>query len=170
MKNHNIENYYILVAGDTDKQRLAKPSAYEVAIHRLKMGEWGIKLTTRNRKAFKQGDFALIYVSGMRQQGMHFIAKVSIASGAKPIPREHSLLIDAPRNEGIVLSELSIKFLDYDLFEKPVSMKGIKNKVKFIKFPNSNRWGCVLANGALRITKTDYDLIVESAKGEKHSH
>ncbi|MCG3776154.1 MAG: hypothetical protein JW395_3003 [Nitrospira sp.] len=155
--------YYLLVAGDTDKSRLSMPSAYEVATYRLKRREWGLKETTRGRRLIKAGDMILIYASGAREHGKHFVAVAEVETEARLIPRSLVKAVDAPNDAGVVLSPYSISLKNCRIFPEPVGICPIKHKLACIKDPTSKKWGCVLQNGGLQITKKDFDLVLKLA-------
>ena len=156
----NDARYYTLVAGDTDKSRQSMPSAYEVALYRLKRREWGLRAMTRGRATIKPGDKLLIYVSGVREHGKHFLATAEVQSEPRQIPRSLINIVDAPNNNGVVLSPYSISLSNCRLFPKPVPIVSIKHKLACIKDPSSKKWGCVLQNGGLEIQKKDFDLVI----------
>ena len=153
-------SYYILVASDTDKNRLFKPSALDVAKYRLGRCEWGIGIRTRNRNTIKPGDMVLIYISGKRDLGKHFIAHAIVRSKATPVSGKMIAEVDAPRKNGIVLAELSIKLSTANFLKSPVAIKLIKGDLSFVTNPNSNRWGTFLQGGCMKITEKDYNFIL----------
>lgn len=137
-----------------------------MAKFRLNLGEWGLKHSTRNRKLIKFGDLALIYTSGPREYGSHFIAHAIIGSKAIPISNIHSQAIDAPGNSGIVLCEYAIKISGFTMLKTPVDIRTIKEKLRFIKNPHSSKWGGVLTSGTLRVARQDYELILRLGSTE----
>lgn len=150
--------YYILVAADADKSRLSMPSAYDIAHYRLKTKRWGINTNTRNRTNLKAGDYALIYASGLRENGKSFIASARLESGAEILPHRCIGEIDGPNNLAHLLSGYSIKLTDINYFNKRVDIRNIKSLLSFVKNPDSPRWGGCLQGGCITISEKDFQL------------
>lgn len=161
--DRGAQSHYILIASDTDKNRLSKPSAFDVACYRLKRQEWGLSSHTHNRLAIKKGDYVLIYCAGKRKNGMHFIASAQISSNVYKIPMPLRQETDAPDNEGITMSEYGVGLSNICLFGNPVSISPYKEKLSFIKNPGSKKWGSSLQGGSRRITGADFRLIKKAA-------
>lgn len=151
----NEQGYYILVAADVDKALLALPSAYDVAMYRLKNKFWGFKQTTRNRGSIKPNDKVLIYTAGKRQHGRCFVASAEVASSLRPASLS-SRNVDSPVGQRAISCDLMFDLKNVKKFRNLVSVYDVKDKLKCIKKPKSIKWACVLQNGSLRICKNDY--------------
>ena len=163
IKEHS---FYILIAADTDRARLAKPSAYQIAKYRLGRGEWGIRFRTRNRMALSPDDKVLIYVSGHREYRQSFIAHATLASSAVRAPQVMQATIDAPDRTGNVPSEFVVALKEIRFFPNPVHINELKHKFSFVRDPDSTKWGSCLQGGTLRITEPDYNLVLSAGEGE----
>lgn len=163
MPLHKTKEYYNLVAADTHPFNLFWPSAYEVAIYRLKRGEWGLNLYTKYRRLMKPGDEVIIYASGTRENGLHFIATATISSYCREVPFEKRHIVDAPREKGFLMSEYSISLKQVRIFSKMVDIRAIKHQLSFVKSPNSSKWGACLRGGAQKLSRHDYQLILKEA-------
>ncbi len=158
-KEKKGKEYYIFIAADTDP-RMTKPSAYQVALHRLGKKMWGLGYSTPSRSSIKTGDEALIYVSGNREHRLNFIAQAKIESAPRETPTSLIDEINAPQQTGIAPSDYFVKLKAIEKFKKFVDIKLIKNKLLFIKRPSSKKWGCYLQGGVKRISKRDFSFIV----------
>jgi len=156
-KNMN-NKHYILVAADVDKALLSLPSAYEVAVYRLKNKFWGFRKTTRNRNSIKINDKVLIYTAGKRKNGRCFIASADVASRVRSTSFSRAS-VDSPTQQRGISCELMFDLKNIKIFRNIVSVYDVKNNLKCIKSPNSIKWACVLQNGSLLIGKRDYMYI-----------
>lgn len=155
-------NYYILVAAAVDKARLSEPSVYKVAVHRLLLRKWGLREHTRNRTKFAPGDFILAYASGDREHGRHFVGQAEVVSSCKPVTKAISDVVDSPTNRALV-SEYYLELADCRIYHKPESVKRLKDRLEFI--PDSMKWGVVMQNGTIRISKRDFCLVGSRSEG-----
>jgi hypothetical protein len=160
-------NYYVLIAADVEKGRLSEPSAYDIAVHRMKLGFWGLRIRTRNSRSFKPGDFAVVYAAGKRERGGHFMACFDINSVAGPIPQALRGTIDSPSRNAHLVSELCMSLKNPRFFEHPVNLAAFAGKLEFLRSAPPGRWGLLLLNGAIRIPLNDYVLIT-GLGGELH--
>jgi hypothetical protein len=147
--------YYILVAADVDRALLALPSAYDVAMYRLKNRFWGFKETTRNRNCIKPNDKVLIYTAGKRRHGRCFIASAEVSSSIRPT-NISARNVDSPVAQRAISCALMFDLKNVKKFRTLVSIYEVKDKLKCIKNPKSIKWACVLQNGSLRIAREDY--------------
>lgn len=160
MKPSRVKAHFLLVAADVDSRRLSMPSAYEVALHRLKKGLWGLKEHTRNRKQLCPGDEVVVYAAGKRQFGGCFVARAKVASASQPCPSANRAAIDSPDlHHTRIVSEYFIKVTGIKIFSMPVPIRSIKQKLHFIKQPDSPYWAAPLQNGSAKISEKDYSLI-----------
>jgi hypothetical protein len=159
-------SHFIFIASDCDVSRLSKPSAYQVAKYRLQRRQWGLGLHTRNRNALRPGDAVIIYVSGQRESGRQFIASCTVASQVKGVNMSVASAIDAPNHDGNVSVVSAVQLKDIQFFNHPVPVATLKQKLHFIKKPDSPKWGAYLQGGVKRISGRDYELILRrGAKG-----
>lgn len=160
MKSSRVKAHFLLVAADVDSHRLSMPSAYEVALHRLKKGLWGLKEHTRNRKQLCPGDELVVYTAGKRQFGGCFVASAKVASASQPCVPANRAAIDSPdvRHSHIV-SDYFIKVTGIKIFSTPVPIRKIKQELQFIKQSDSPYWAAPLQNGSVKISQKDYSLI-----------
>jgi len=158
MKNKSTPSHYILITADVDKSLMALPSAFDVAMYRLKHKQWGFKSTTRNRRSIKINDRLLIYTAGKRENGKCFIATAEVASPVRPAAN-NSENVDSPVVQKAVSCDLVFDLKNIRKFRNFVSIYDVKKHLKCIKTPESIKWACVFQNGSLRISIKDYMYI-----------
>jgi hypothetical protein len=160
MKSPRAEAYFLLVAADVDSRRLSMPSAYEVALHRLKKRLWGLKEHTRNRKQLRPGDELAIYAAGKRNFGGCFVASAKVATASQLCASGKRAAIDSPDlHHARIVSDYFIELTCIKIFSVPVPIRNIKHKLQFIKQPDSPYWAAPLQNGSAKISQKDYSLI-----------
>lgn len=151
--------HYIFVASDADKNRMNKPSANAVAKYRLNRGEWGLGLRTKNRRSLAPGDKVLIYLSGTRENGRHFIAECKVSSDVFSVPGSLAQVLDAPDRLGNSPAAFSVELSGVKYFRKPIPIAPMREKLSFIKQPKSKKWGAFMQGGVILITPKDYQVI-----------
>jgi hypothetical protein len=151
--------HYIFVASDADKNRMSKPSADALAKYRLNRGEWGLGLRTKNRRSLSPGDKVLVYLSGRRENGRHFIAQCEVSSEVFSVPNRLSHVLDAPNRLGNSPAAFSVGLRGVKYFRKPIPIEILKEKLSFIKQPKSKKWGAFLQGGVILITEKDFRFI-----------
>ena len=158
-------SYFILTAVDVDRSRVAEPSAYDVAVHRLKTAKWGLRFRTRYRKSFKPGDRILAYACGSRVGGMQFVGEAVVARASLPIRKGEVPTIDAPSGRGALVSEYCLELRSCRVYSVPVAIKDIKTCLDLVTDPSSSKWGVRLQGGAVQITSRDFDLVSGLGRG-----
>jgi hypothetical protein len=167
MVRKEAPKHFIFVASDTDKHRISRPSADAVAKYRLYRGEWGLGSMTRHRKALRPGDRVLIYLSGKRENGRHFIAKCEVSSDVFAVPQGLGQVLDAPDRLGNSPAAFSVALRAVKYFRKPIPIEPLKEKLSFIKQPQSAKWGAFMQGGVILITPKDYQVITERSQNER---
>lgn len=160
MNSPRKSQHYIFITSDADKNRMSRPSASTLAKYRLSRGEWGLGTRTRNRNALEIGDRVLIYLSGKREGGGHFIAECKTASDVHPVPNSLAQLVDAPDRLGNSPAAFSVALRAVRYFREPVPIAPLKKKLSFVKQPDSEKWGAFLQGGIIHISPKDFQTIV----------
>lgn len=156
-------NYYILVASDVDKRRLSEPSAYDIAVHRLVIGKWGLRTTTRNRKRIKPGDWTVVYAAGKRENGGTIVGVGQVATKPQLVDRLRNPHIDSPTRSSHVVCEYFIDLSQTVIFKNPVPLRPNRFELSFIKNPESLKWAARLQNAVAEISKADFMHILDLA-------
>ena len=159
-----IPCYYLLVAVDADKSRVAAPSAYEVALHRLRLGKWGFGDRTPFRRSIDIGDRVLIYIAGRRLNGGTVIASAQVCSPARSMSRSLAATIDSPSEARNVVTHFYIGLDHVEIFPCPVELKKFQSHLSFVTKPNTPKWGTRLQTGAIRLTEADYKMLKVSSE------
>ena len=157
-----MKQFFLLVAADEDKRRLSLPSAYHLAVYRLKNGRWALNPHTRNRKAMQCGDEVVIYASGKREHGMSFVGRARISSSPSPIRPTDRRTVDSPTQMTSTCVDV-IALDDVTLFETPVPIKSVFRRFDWVRKPDSPRWAAGLMGGSMRISKHDFDIVTRAA-------
>ena len=163
MKASRTPNHYIFITSDADKSRMSRPSAASLAKYRLSRCEWGFGVRTKNRKAITIGDRVLVYLSGKRENGSHFVAECTVASDVHQVSNSFSQTVDAPDRLGNAPAAYSVSLKAVRYFQVPVPIKALKRKLSFIKQPESKKWGAFLQGGALLISPKDFHTILDKS-------
>jgi len=159
-----VKKFYILTVADEDKLRLSKPSAHELALYRLKNRKWGLNHRTRNVKQIVEGDGVLVYASGKRALGMTFVGKAEIKKGPMRVSRFLGNDISSPNPTTLTTPpEFVLELKNIELFKAPVPIKSIYRKFKWVRNPESPKWGAALMGGTMHISKSDFNLVVKAA-------
>jgi len=149
-------SYFILVASEAHKNRTYFPSALELTKYRIKQKTWGLKTHTRHRSSFKENDYIIFYISGKRELSKCFVGSAQVSYS--PIPNKSGYKIDAPDIGSSVCSEYKMGLKNISLFNNPVEICDIINKLFFVS-KNRNYWWVFFQGGAVKITQRDYNLI-----------
>ena len=148
--------FFVLIAADADRNRLALPSAFKLAKYRLERKEWGLKDRTRYRRMMEPGDQALIYISGYRELAQHFVATATIDSACMPTTGGS---VDSPFFHTAVFSEFKILLKDAHFFSTPVCARDLLDQFKFIDPKRKNMWRIYFQGGAIRLNAVDFNLV-----------
>ena len=131
-------SYWIFVASETSGYH--RGNKKEIKSFLKKERKWPIGNHTIYRKKIEPGDKMLFYLSGDNN-------KKFIGSGVlNSIFEENTLL----------WNYVDIK--DVDIFKMEVPIKPLLEKMEFIK--NTKYWGLYLQNGIVKISKEDYERIL----------
>ncbi len=156
--------FYLLVAADADKARVAAPCAYEVALHRLSLGKWGLRDRTPFRRSIKAEDRVLIYLAGKRMHGGKVIASARVCCAARRMSSSLAATIDSPSETRSVLTHFYIDLEDVEVFPHPRKLSEFQSLLSFVTKPNTAKWGTRLQSGCIRLTEADYDMIRNNPK------
>jgi len=149
-------SYFVLIAADSDRNRLYMPSAFELAKYRLERKEWGLKERTRYRRYMKPGDQVLIYISGWRENAQHFVAHATIAS----VPEANTGgSVDSPEMHTSIFSEYKVAIKNVHYFSKPVCARDLLDKFTFVAPNRRNMWRIYFQGGAIRLQAYDFNLV-----------
>jgi hypothetical protein len=111
------------------------------------ISEWPIGKRTRYKKLLKKGDKVVVYVSGIKDPV--FVA---------------SFEIDSYLQKGEVIGSDFVKISSILTWWREVEVRPLINRLGFIK--NKVRWGGQFQSGIVRITKSDYQVIIDKAKSQ----
>jgi hypothetical protein len=157
-------SYFLLTGADQHRTLAAFSSAYETCRARLESKIWSLRASTPCRAEMKAGDHLVIYASGKRKFGQHFVGVAQIAdapqalrSQARDLPKQIAIASDMT----VVDYLLSLKKVS--IFSPPKPIGEIKDRLSIVKNPSSPKWGCYLQAGCRRITERDFLLILNSA-------
>ena len=156
--------FYLLVAADTDKARVSAPCAYEVALHRLSLGKWGLRDRTPFRRSIKAGDRVLIYLAGKRMHGGKVIASARVCCAAQRMSSSLAATIDSPSESRSVLTHFYIDLEDANVFPNPMKLSEFQSRLSFVSKPNTTKWGTRLQAGCIQLTGADYEMITGNSK------
>lgn len=156
-------SYYLLTGADQHRSLAAFPSAYQTCKARLEGKVWSLRASTPCRSKMKKGDYLVIYASGKRKFGQHFVGTAQIADA----PQLRRLQSGALPQPVAIASDMAL--VDYllplkkvTIFSPPKPISVLKDKLSVIKKPSSPKWGCYLQVGCRRITERDFLLIQNS--------
>lgn len=152
-------NYFLLVAAGVDPRRLADPSAYRVALHRMTIGKSRLRDRTRNCLLSKPGDKIITYAAGKCEYGVHVVGEVEVASEATPLNKTRTHSIDSPSASSYVVSEYYLELKKGRVSAHPACLRDLKHNIAFIKSPQTSKWAACLQNGCVRISAKDFQLI-----------
>ena len=108
-------------------------------------GRWPIGRNTVNRFKILKGDQILFYLAG--DGGKKFTGSAALSS---------NLIIDeCNQNEYVQLENIYF-------WKKPLPIRELIKELTFIK--NKEHWGLNFQGGLIRITESDYSLILKKAK------
>lgn len=164
MPMHVAKNgFFILVAADQDKSRLSLPSAYDLALHRLRNRRWGLNQRTRNRKFIAAGDEVVVYASGKRENGMTFVGRATVARTGVPLSHEDRYNIDSPVQREPSVCVEAILLSNVEVFRQPIPIKSLVRQFQWVRNPGSHGWGTALMAGTMRLSERDFELILDAA-------
>lgn len=154
-------NYYVFVATDAHKRMLTKPSAYEIAMHRLSIEKWGINEHTRNKKQLKPGDRIIAYAAGRREYGGNFLGIAELRSETKTTTAKIRSDVSDPKGEMHILSTFYVQLHNSVVFPNKVLIEELRQELAFIqRVKNAKKWGSALQGGVVRISEKDFELIM----------
>jgi|GEM_PF-5178709 len=132
-------NYWIFVMTEYSNYNFG--SIKETLNKLIKENTWKIGLRTTHRQNLKKNDKSVFYVSGNNR--MYFIASAVIDS---------EFIYEGDPIYGY------INLRKMNLFNKPIFIKSILDKLNFIK--NRKYWGLHFQNGIIPINEKDYNKII----------
>lgn len=160
-------NYWIFVSADFSRNYLSKPSAYQVAVYRLKQRMWGINSRTRYKTWLRPGDFVVVYATGKREFGKCFVGSCKIGSPLMSTTGRIREAIDSPTGELIHQSPFYVTLTKTKLFPTPVSIRPLLKSLEFIVASASPIWGLMMQGGVVRISRQDFALIRQRSELKK---
>lgn len=154
-----MESNYILVSSDLERRKLWLPSAYEMAKYRFSNGFWGINEGTAHQNALKQGDRAVVYLSGSRDYSQHFVGVCRIDSAKQHSSAELRSKLSSSSKHDYAMPPYHISLRDCEMFDNPVSLLDIAEQLQLVKDPK--QWWRYLQGGVRRISDRDFNLILQ---------
>ena len=112
--------------------------------------------STHNKK-IKNGDKVLLYIAGKGNR--MFYGTFTIAGDIKENVVKEQVELDKPFYD---LFPFSREISDIKIFEKPIYMVEVKDKLPFIK--DKKNWGLFIRHAITPISKEDYDYILTHYK------
>ena len=156
----STKGHYILICNDADARLIAAPSAKSLAQYRVGRRVWTLNERTSHRKRLRAGDKVLVYLSGQRELGRHFLAHAEIA--AAPYATNERFL-NAPDLRWDRADGYAMKLGKVTIFKDPVALVTIIRSVSFIPKSKRHHWWHYLRGGCRLITAGDFDTIVRNA-------
>ena len=151
----------MFIASDAHRLMLSKPSAYEIAMHRIFIEKWGINERTRNKNQLKPGDRMVAYAAGKRENGGNFIGLAELRSETSNTTAKIRFDISDPRGEMHILSAHYVELSNTAIFPNKVAIAGIRGELEFIqRVKNPIKWGAALQGGVVQISETDFETIL----------
>jgi hypothetical protein len=154
MTNHPYQ-FFILTASDGESVNGLRIASRAVARDRLHRGAWALYENTRNRESIRVGDRLLIYATGGLFIGSATVAEVVRSSSRIRQWKDGDLLVLSPVAAVLIFSNV-------EFFDEPVVIQDLLSQLSFV--PQHKKWGVVLLGGALRIDKSDWDIVQSAAK------
>jgi len=150
--NHE-KRYYVFVVGEQmGCDGCAIPSSH--VFKRLAANSrWFLSTFTPFRDKYKPGDQVLFYLAGPKHR--YFAGRASVA--VKPLPASQSDL-EMLAQLGLFGYEVALPLSGVVLFRSPRPMRDLVGNLEFIK--DKKNYGLNLRQGAIRISRKDYDYIV----------
>jgi hypothetical protein len=156
-------NNYLFVTADTHQSMLSLPSAYDMALHRIHIGKWGLNSGTSYAKQLCEADRGLVYISGRRTNARCIIGGFSVASFPRIASRRIRAIVDAPGGLGLNPPEMYISIDKTFIFSHPVDIRTITDKLNFIKDSSPKMYGKFLQGGVRKISTNDYNAILSAS-------
>lgn len=127
---------------------------------RLERGYWPLNKTTKHRKNFKQGDALVLYATRPLKA---FIAIASIRSQCIDLSIRQRDKLEAEFDH--LLGTPYIVEIGEPLFlPAPILIQSVVEELGFIR--NKAYWWVFLQGGAIKISRQDYELILEKGFSE----
>jgi hypothetical protein len=146
-------NFFILIASDSENQFGKRLTADEVIRQRILNKQWEIYERTKFKDILKKGDICLFYVAGKKTNAQHFIGEGIVKNlHLRPIKPINYVNSESPQKY--------IEFENVITYEHPIDVKTKLDKLSFIP-ENRTKWGIVFMNGCRKISKTDYASLKE---------
>jgi hypothetical protein len=166
LKKRESKSYYIFIVADGDRNRVAIPSAYQLAQYRLNKFAWGLAERTRYRKQLKPGDFALIYISGHREYAQHLVGVAELNSECTAVKWSERGVWDAPSQIDLY-SPYKVDLKNINIFKDPLCIRPLIGKLSFIKQAHLKLWRIYFQGGIAKIPKEDFELLKKEASRKK---
>jgi hypothetical protein len=135
--NRSGPRHFVLITSDAHKTLLSSPSAYHLALQRLRSATWGFNERTRNRIAIGKGDNVIVYASGQRENGMTFVGKAKVAMPPRSqISKEKRAELGSVYQSGNTYDYYA-QLERIDIFTVPVPIRPLIRQLRFIKQPSA---------------------------------
>lgn len=148
-------NFYMLIVSDMKDAICGNKSGFAIAKLRLADKEWPLFKKTLYKEKIEPGDLCLIYVAGKNENSKCFISAMTV-SEVMSGPYEKDKINPEKKFNKV------LKFSETKIFEKPVQIKDIFDRLEFVKGYEAH-WGRVLQGGCRKLSKNDYKLVVNSS-------
>ena len=151
--------YFLLGANDGFDINERKVSAFSIVEVWLSKPAWPVYAKTKNRLAFEPGAHVVIYVGGKQRNSQSFFGTATIDQVRDPTFRE---IEDAAETSAPPPVRILV-FKDVRRFPSSNSIRPLISRLEmFGKL--GPKWGVALVGGSRRLSKADYDIIVQHAQ------
>jgi len=151
-KYNPMMNFFIFVNSDSFDLDDKKVRSHKIASYRLAHKTYPLYFNTRLKKYLKSNDAFIFYLAGTQaSKTKRFIAYGRIQSIEKPKTySEDDIHLSRPIEQVVVLKSI--------VNNKSLSIYKVKDRLSFVT--KKKKWGPSMQGGIIKITKEDYDLII----------
>jgi predicted RNA-binding protein len=148
-------HYYIIVVAD-NKGVGEDLSSREIFDLLLPLQVWDFHESAAGIKGLGKGDKLVFYLGGLKNQVF-----AGMASVASDIYRKSEKEPDPLRTKGKTNFGKRIQLEGVHVFERPLQIKGLIDKLDFIK--RKDNYGLYIRRTAVSVPEADFDMIVREA-------
>jgi hypothetical protein len=169
VRKNPADKHFLLVAADADRDRLAEPSAYEIAAHMLREKKWPLKARTPHRNEFSCGSKLVIYAAGKRENGGCIIAFAEVAAPPKPVFAQGVKWCANDRFTKHLAADFVVSLRHCELLAVPLPLRELRQEMSFVSNPESPKWGNRLQTGVVALSASDHQIICKLNKSKLRS-
>lgn len=155
-------SHFLLVVADADRARLSEPSAYEIALHRLRVRNWCLGERTPHRQAIVRGAKLVIYAAGKREHGGCIVGVAEAAGRPEAVTQRDKTTMANDRFSRHLSCEFIVGLRDCKLLQCPLALRELRHRLSFVTDPESPKWGNRLQTGVVALTAADFRCIASS--------